>query len=215
VRLLEDPRIIQEELNRRLGGGQECRSAEAAARAVAADRARLAKGMDRLADCLSGRSGESGATALRMPELRKQDQALQAELQSLETVEGDQNQVSAAGRGACRFWRPAAGAGRHAGRARATEGLATAGERGPRGPGNDHHPPLDSDTGFRGRSEWGAATASRTSAATGGPARPMLPCAFRPSCLRCWPTSTWMRWTGNWSDGDIVSAGTPTTATST
>ena len=34
-------------------------------------------------------------------------------------------------------------------------------------------------------------------------------------CRRCWPTCCWTSWTRNWNEGDIASAVTPTTATST
>ena len=34
-------------------------------------------------------------------------------------------------------------------------------------------------------------------------------------CRRCWPTCCWTTWTRNWNEGDIASAVTPTTATST
>jgi DNA invertase Pin-like site-specific DNA recombinase len=133
------------------------------------------------ADCLPRRLGESGPTALQNAGASQAGPSRSGRIAVAGNGGRRSNQVSAAGRDAGRFPRTAAGAGRHAGRARAAEGHATAGERGPRGPGNNHHPTLDSDTGFRARSEWGAAAASGTSAATDIPARPMLSFAFRPS----------------------------------
>jgi len=73
-----------------LGGGQECRSAEAAARAVAAGSCSAGEGHGPAADCLSGRSGESGATALPNAGASQAGPSPPGELQSLETVEGDQ-----------------------------------------------------------------------------------------------------------------------------
>ncbi len=90
VRLLEDPRIIQEELNRRLEAARNADPLKQRQEQLRRDRARLAKGMDRLLIAYQEGLVSLEQLRCRMPELRKQDQALQAELQSLETVEGDQ-----------------------------------------------------------------------------------------------------------------------------
>ena len=162
VRLLEDPRIIQDELNRRLEAARNADPLKQREDQLRRDHARLAKGMDRLLTGLPGRPGESGTTSLPdagTPQAGPSHSGRTA-------VAGDgrrrSNQVSAAGRDARRFPCTIAGAGGDAGRARAAEDPATAGEGGPRGPGNDHHSTFDSDAEFRARSERSTEAASRT-----------------------------------------------------
>lgn len=91
VRLLEDPSIIQEELNRRLEVARNADPLKQRQEHLHHDHARLAKGMDRL--LVAYQEGLVSLDQLRgrMPELRRQDQAVQAELQSLENAAIDQN----------------------------------------------------------------------------------------------------------------------------
>ena len=126
------------------------------------DHARLAKGMDRLLTAYQECLVSLEQLRCRMPELRQQDQAIKSELQSLETVAGDQA-VSTLGRDAGRFPCTITGTGGDAGRARTAEDPATTGEGGSRGPGNDHHSTFDSDAEFRARSERSTEAASRAS----------------------------------------------------
>ena len=90
VRLLEDPNIIQEELNRRLEAARNADPLKQREECLRRDHARLAKGMDRL--LMAYQEGLMSLEQLRcrMPELRRQDHAIQAELQSLEMAVGDQ-----------------------------------------------------------------------------------------------------------------------------
>ena len=90
VRLLEDPKIIQEELNRRLEAARNADPLKRRQEQLHRDNARLSKSMDRL--LLAYQDGLMSLEQLRcrMPELRRQDQAIQAELQSLETAAADQ-----------------------------------------------------------------------------------------------------------------------------
>jgi len=90
VRLLEDPRIIQEELNRRLEAARNADPLKQRQEQLHRDRARLAKGMDRILIAYQEGLVSLDQLRCRMPELRRQDQAVQAELQSLETAAGDQ-----------------------------------------------------------------------------------------------------------------------------
>jgi len=78
VRLLEDPRIIQEELNRRLEAARNADPLKQRQEQLRRDRARLAKGMDRLLIAYQEGLVSLEQLRCRMPELRKQDQALQA-----------------------------------------------------------------------------------------------------------------------------------------
>jgi len=90
MRLLEDPGVIQQELNRRLEAAKNADPLKQRQEQLRRDDARLAKGMDRL--LIAYQEGLASLEQLRsrMPELRKQHQAVQAELQSLETVAADQ-----------------------------------------------------------------------------------------------------------------------------
>ena len=90
LRLLEDPRVIQEELNRRLEAAKKGDPRKQREELLQRDQARLEKSMDRLLNAYQ--EGLMGLEQLRvrMPELRKQQQALQAERQSLEATSADQ-----------------------------------------------------------------------------------------------------------------------------
>jgi site-specific DNA recombinase len=90
VRLLEDPNIIQEELDRRLEAARNADPLKQRQECLRRDHARLAKSMDRL--LIAYQEGLMSLEQLRcrMPELRRQDHAIQAELQSLEMAAGDQ-----------------------------------------------------------------------------------------------------------------------------
>jgi len=88
--ILRTGHIIQEELNRRLEAARNADPLKQREECLRRDHARLAKGMDRL--LMAYQEGLMSLEQLRgrMPELRRQDHAIQAELQSLETAAGDQ-----------------------------------------------------------------------------------------------------------------------------
>jgi len=90
VRLLEDPRVIQEELNRRLDAAKKSDPRKQREELLQREQARLEKSIDRLLNAYQ--EGLVGLEQLRvrMPELRKQQQAAQAERQSLEAADADQ-----------------------------------------------------------------------------------------------------------------------------
>ena len=90
VRLLEDPKIIQEELNRRLEAAKNADPLKRRQEQLHRDHARLSKSMDRLLIAYQDGLMSLEQLRCRMPELRRQDQAIQAELQSLETATADQ-----------------------------------------------------------------------------------------------------------------------------
>jgi site-specific DNA recombinase len=89
MRLLEDPNLIQQELNRRLEAARNADPLKQRHECLRRDHARLAKGMDRLLIAYQEGLMSLDQLRCRMPELRRQDQALQAELHSLETAAGD------------------------------------------------------------------------------------------------------------------------------
>jgi site-specific DNA recombinase len=90
MQLLEDPHIIQDELNRRLEAAKNADPLKQRKDQLRRDQARLAKGMDRLLTAYQESLVSLEQLRCRMPELRQQDQAIKSELQSLEMVAGDQ-----------------------------------------------------------------------------------------------------------------------------
>lgn len=90
MRLLADPTIIQDELTRRLQAAKNADPLKQRQDQLHRDQARLAKGMDRL--LIAYQEGLASLEQLRsrMPDLRKQDQAVRTELESLETAASDQ-----------------------------------------------------------------------------------------------------------------------------
>jgi len=90
VRLLEDPSMIQEELNRRLEAARKADPLKQREEWLQREEARLEKSMDRLLSAYQ--EGLVGLEQLRgrMPELRKQQQAVKAEQQSLQAARTDQ-----------------------------------------------------------------------------------------------------------------------------
>jgi len=90
LRLLEDPRVIQQELTRRLESARKADPLKQREELLQREQARLEKNMDRLLNAY-----QEGLVSLeqlrgRMPELRKQQQAVQAERQSLQAAATDQ-----------------------------------------------------------------------------------------------------------------------------
>jgi len=89
VRLLEDPNVIQEELNRRVEAARKTDPRKQRQESLHREQARLEKSMDRLLNAYQEGLVSLGQLRCRMPELRKQQQAVQTELQSLETMATD------------------------------------------------------------------------------------------------------------------------------
>jgi site-specific DNA recombinase len=90
LRLLEDPSLLQTELDRRL---QAARTTDPLMRqkdALSRDQARLAKSMERLLTAYQESLITLEELRSRAPELRRQQQAIEAELQSLEMAAADQ-----------------------------------------------------------------------------------------------------------------------------
>jgi len=90
LRLLEDPGLIQAELDRRMEAAINTDPLRQREDGLRREQARLGKSMDRLLTAY-----QEGLMALdqlrsRMPELRKREQAVESELQSLETAAVDQ-----------------------------------------------------------------------------------------------------------------------------
>jgi len=90
VRLLEDPSVLQKELNRRLEAARKADPQKQREEGLQREQARLEKSMDRLLSAY-----QEGLVSLeqlrgRMPELRKQQQAVKAEQQSLQAASTDQ-----------------------------------------------------------------------------------------------------------------------------
>jgi site-specific DNA recombinase len=90
LRLLEDPSLIQEELDRRLETAKNADPLKQREGQLQRDRARMAKNMDRLLMAYQEDLVSLEQLRDRMPELRKKEQTIQAELRSLETAAADQ-----------------------------------------------------------------------------------------------------------------------------
>jgi site-specific DNA recombinase len=90
VRLLEDPKVIQEELNSRLEAARKADPRKQREELLQREQARLEKSMDRLLNAYQEGLVSLEQLRARMPELRQQQQALQAERQSLEATSADQ-----------------------------------------------------------------------------------------------------------------------------
>ena len=90
LRLLEDPSLIQEELDRRLEAAKNADPLKQREGQLQRDRARMAKNMDRLLTAYQDELVSLEQLRDRMPELRKKEQTIHAELRSLETAAADQ-----------------------------------------------------------------------------------------------------------------------------
>jgi site-specific DNA recombinase len=90
LRLLDDPGLIQQELDRRLKAARSVDPLKQREGQLQRDRARLASNMDRLLAAYQEDLLTLEQLRERMPELRKKEQAIQAELCSLETAAADQ-----------------------------------------------------------------------------------------------------------------------------
>ena len=83
VRLLEDPGLIQSELNRRLAAAKTADPAKQRERDLQRELARARKSMDRLLTAYQEDLLSLDELRRRMPELRQREQTLQTELQSI------------------------------------------------------------------------------------------------------------------------------------
>jgi site-specific DNA recombinase len=92
LRLLEDPSVIQEELNRRREAARHADPLKQREEILRRDHARLEKSMDRLLNAYQEGLVSLDQLRSRMPELRKKQHAIQAEWQSLEAAAADDTQ---------------------------------------------------------------------------------------------------------------------------
>ena len=92
LRLLEDPSVIQEELNRRREAASHADPRKQREEILRRDHARLEKSMDLLLNACQEGLVSLEQLRSRMPELRKKQQAIQAEWQSLEAAAADDTQ---------------------------------------------------------------------------------------------------------------------------
>jgi site-specific DNA recombinase len=89
MRLLEDPTLLQAELDRRLHAAQTTDPLKRREEALRRDQARLTKSMERLLTGYQENLITLEELRCRMPDLRKQQRANEAELQSLEMTAVD------------------------------------------------------------------------------------------------------------------------------
>jgi site-specific DNA recombinase len=91
IRLLEDPSLIQAELNRRLESARNTDPLRRRGDSLQREQSRLANKMERLVTAYQEDLLSLDELRLRIPQLRKQQQAVQSELESLETAVANQN----------------------------------------------------------------------------------------------------------------------------
>jgi len=90
LRFLEDPGVIQEQLNRQLEAARKADPLKQREELLRREYARLEKSMDRLLNAYQEGLISLEQLRRRTPELRKEQQAVQAELRSLEAAATDQ-----------------------------------------------------------------------------------------------------------------------------
>jgi site-specific DNA recombinase len=90
LRLLEDPDLIQAELDRRIEAARNADPLQRRQENLRREQNRLTKNMDRLLTAYQEGLMSLDQLRGRMPELRKQEQAVQTELQSLQTAADDE-----------------------------------------------------------------------------------------------------------------------------
>ena len=91
IRLLEDPSLIQTELNRRLEAARNTDPLRRQVDSLQLEQSRLANRAERLVTAYQEDLLSLDELRRRIPELRKQQQAVQSELESLETAAANQN----------------------------------------------------------------------------------------------------------------------------
>ena len=90
IRLLEDPRLIQGEIDRRVQAKHEADPTKRREDALRKEQVRLQNKIDRLLNAYQEDLLSLDELRERMPELRKREQTIQSELQSLESASVDQ-----------------------------------------------------------------------------------------------------------------------------
>jgi site-specific DNA recombinase len=83
IRLLEDPRLIQQELDRRLAAARACDPARQREQGLARELTRVGKSVERLINAYQEELVSLEQLRERMPPLRHREQALRAELQAI------------------------------------------------------------------------------------------------------------------------------------
>ena len=90
IRLLEDPEIIQAEINRRLQDMQDAAPTKRRKETLQKESTRVGKSIERLLDVYQEELISLTALRKRMPTLKKREQILQSQLQSLESAADEQ-----------------------------------------------------------------------------------------------------------------------------
>lgn len=90
IRLLEDPTLLQAEIDRRLEAAKQADPARQRQQHLVREQTRLDKSMDRLLTAYQESLVSLDELRKRMEPLRKQQRAVQAELQAMETAAADQ-----------------------------------------------------------------------------------------------------------------------------
>ena len=114
IRLLEDPTLIQQELDRRLAAARAADPTKQREQTLQRELMRVGKGIERLLTAYQEELLSLEQLRERMPSLRQREQALRAELQAIADQTRDRADVPAPRRDALGVSRPAAHGRRHA-----------------------------------------------------------------------------------------------------
>ena len=114
VRLLEDPTLIQQELDRRLAAARSSDPTKKREQSLQRELTRVGKGIERLLNAYQEELLSLEQLRERMPLLRQREQTLRAELQAIADQATDRAHVPAPGRDTRRVPRPSAQRRRHA-----------------------------------------------------------------------------------------------------
>ena len=183
IRLLEDPGLIQTEIDRRREAAQKADPLRKREEELRREQARVEKSSERLVTAYQEGLLTLPQLRQRMPPLQKQTQAVESELQSLKMAAVDEAKYLQLAESLAGFSQQAAGSGRDAGHRRATADSAPAGEGSSGGKRHDYAAPFDPDSAIRARIKRITGTAFRRHWIK---AEPRLSFAFGESSHPCW-----------------------------
>ena len=215
IRVLEEPELIQAEIQRRLEAAQKSDPVRKGEQSLRRERTRLEASTERLLTAYQEDLLTLAELRRRMPELRKQQQAIQSELTSMELAASDQSRY-------LRLTHYAGGVPpapsrevRNHGGTGATENSAAPGQGNSRGDRHHYHPAFASDRriGTAERRSCGWSEIAR--GAIRNSFRRKLSFAFRECFRHCSVTSCSTNSTGSGSGGDLAWFDTRTTVIST
>ena len=154
IRLLDDPALIQTEINRRIEAARNTDPVRKREQSLRQRPARLENSMERLVTAYQEELILLTELRRRMPNLRKQHQAIESELRSLELAAVGPSDLRSSGRNVIRFSGQTPCPSRHSRCSRAPEDSPAGRQRDSGRRPSDPNPPLDSSVRFRSWNVW-------------------------------------------------------------